>query len=125
MFDRLRRRRHVLTAAELMQSLNQVLRRASRSWIGPQRAGKYGRLDGPADFQQPLAAAYRAHTEVLADVLDLAAASRTHLSDTVPSLKARESIEWAAYLLGQAEAALRQAALDTCPDANLLAPRRT
>ncbi|MFB7673138.1 hypothetical protein ACFC26_17190 [Kitasatospora purpeofusca] len=78
----------------------------------------------PADFQRPLAKAYRAHAEVLSDLHELAAAARANLPDSASGVQAQESIAWATLLLGQAEIALREAALSTCPDAGRLATRQ-
>ncbi len=124
MFEGLRRRRPVLTAVELTHVLNRSLRRASRSWLQPRPADQRAGLVTLTDFQRPLAEAYHDHTHVLADVHDLAAASRTNLPDTPEGRTAKASLDWAVYLLGQAEVALRQAAVDTCPDAARLPARR-
>ncbi|WP_043463822.1 hypothetical protein [Kitasatospora sp. MBT66] len=123
MFDLLRRRQ-VLPVVELIQLLNQALRRASTSWRCPTPTARYRGLDAPADFQRPLAAAYHTQTEVLADVHELLTAARANLPDTVPGLHTQQSIARAAQLLGEAEIALRQAALATCPDADPLAARQ-
>ncbi|MEV7775456.1 hypothetical protein [Kitasatospora sp. NPDC086791] len=124
MLNRLLRRRQVLTVAELSQCLNRALRQASRSWLGPQPPERQAIPGSPTDFQRPLEEAYRAQTAVLADVHELAAAARAHLPDTDHGRRTNESIDWAVYLLGQAETALRRAALETCPDADRLPERR-
>ncbi len=125
MFERLRRRRPVLTALELTVHLNRSLRRTRDSWRQPPTAGRPAELSELADFQQPLAEAYHQHTQVMGHVYGLAAHALANLPDTPEGRTAKASLDWATYLLGQAEVALRQAAVDTCPDAERFSTRRT
>ncbi|WP_030273004.1 hypothetical protein [Streptomyces sp. NRRL B-24484] len=125
MFNRLRRRRKTLTTVDMTLLLNKSLRRARNDWRQPRAARRRTEMNNPADFQAPLAELYHAHTQVIADVHGLALAARTGLPESSDSGRVQEALDWAAFLLGQAEVALREAAVATCPDTDRLPARRS
>ncbi|MFJ1757280.1 hypothetical protein [Kitasatospora sp. NPDC088134] len=108
------RRRSILNTIDLMQQLNASLRRHRDNWRRSRFAGCP--LDGPSDLQQQLTAAFHDHTRFLSDMTGLAVTARASLPDTPETRAAQEELDWAVFLTGQVNEALRSAALATCPD---------